>query len=671
MPINFLQAAFYPIQAVLLPVALADQLQDYLDRFHAVRLDPFAVYPGPPITLRAGMELYGVGTVTPAIQFEAGITKQVKVSGINAPYVVVPPLAQLKHCFFRFMAGTSWISTGVVEHCDFMDITGTTFAVDNSGGGHFSNNHLIRLASQGTKDWLVIQGNAAEKNRGNIFELVNNLDSDPTGTQVYFDNFEDVTFVGVDTERNRSGASDLPVIRFGAGSGAVRIIGSTGRLQTGYWIDVGAASILVANQRCQAPFLFKFSAACKTAVVLDSDPATSGDVLDLGATTHRYDIMVGDNSVRKDGQQFQLAPMMPQDFAALSAVLSPRIAGRAPSFSIWEPSAAFPDMNAVPVDSTASVQADLDAGKVVVLPPGRVWLNVRSGSKKGLIGAGAGRTFVTAFDPAKPAISYSTGDVFNTVLADLTLHSCGVSAQHFEPGSDCFNAFFSHITFLGNMIGTHVDKASLDTITWEECDYVGNGQGVLYGDAGGNWIDKNAWVRCRFVANTHEAVSGMSTRGCNLNLFADCLFQGNGRAFTGNAWTALAFTRCHFANNRGDPSVFLTGGNAVMVQCSMDVDGATSMVDAQPIFLFECSMLKGTGTGQAMTAYTYESPKFIVNSYIEPALGARTAQNLFAFNSELVADPTIPPSSALLWQTFVLQALVPFGPAQTPNLFNR
>lgn len=667
-----LSTHFYPQDAHHVAAADAAGLQAALDTYRRVRLDPFGTYDGQPLVLGEGMHLYGICTRVPAVTFPPGLTHDALLSGVNPAAVTVAPGSVLRRCHFRRLAETAFSSRGTVERCRFVDITGSSINVDNSAGGRFSENRLTRLASQGTKGWLTVRGNPARPNTGLLFELVNNLDSDPTGEQVYIDHAETVTFLGLDIERNRAGGADVPVMRFGPGVGTVRLVATTGNLVTGYLADVGAALLLTANMRTGAPFLFRYQPACLVAVhaVPLSEAPLAPDQLAPGAATTSYRFMSGGSALLRDLAALGL-PLSGLDIMALAAAVTPCAPGAplAPPVFARGPAPSAGSAPPVDQDDSAWIQAAIDTQGVALLPPGHFRANVLTHGGQGLVGYGAGVTVLHPFDPALPVVAYPAGDVARPVLADLTIEG-GAVGMGFPPGSDCFNAIFSHLCLRGQGAGVLVDHASLDAITWDAVDFVGCGYGLRYTPGTENWwIDKNTFLGCRFVGSTVLGFEALSNRGCNLDAFVDSQFTGNAAAFNGHGFSGLLFVNCDFAGNGGDPSVRSDGGDLTAVGCRFAGDGAVSVLDGQPLCLFECDIEAGSGSAHAFTAYTWEAPKVLVNSRVGVPVGERSLQNAVLVNSA-VADPSVPAARFVAVQTFAATVGDPAAPAPRPSLTN-
>lgn len=607
----------YPREAFLVTVEDAATLQEALDTHGIVRLERGEYRCGEcadeanPLRLSSGMQIYGLGVSTslPPIVVEPGTTGLV-LSNLSVPHIGVTfPASEevTRDNLFFFMSGGLHIEGARFEDNVVVGLEGGSIVADTSEGGWLRNNRFIRIRAHYNGRLLDLVGDEARESYGNVFVWGNHLGGPDNSVTV--ENYPDLTIVGYDVESYEPSdtARRLPtyLVRSVDTMQLWTAGGATSDDQQPVF-DIGATEALLYTARMggrtDGPFVV-FSEAVERAVSFNGPSklrfdnpdgvfygskgsGVQGNAEGEGRSFWRY--------VSESETELVSEPLSAEDAEAIRAlyrVRPERIAWDRPSFDPI-PDPTGPDwadgLDAQP-DSTAMLQALIDADEVVMLEPGIYYvsssLEIRGGTT--IVGAGADRTAIVAKDPDVDIFVYdrdAEGSRYHIQMMDLTLQG-GRNGVHLEGepgnGGQYSQFLYSHLVFRDfTNAGFFVNQIfGLDNGLFYHVDFVNSGTGFKqyvdqsddYEGGGPNsgYVDKVTFYGCQFVGNDLGADLS-ARRGDNLNSFTSCRFEDNvSGAIYAPSNIDLQLVHSDLINNGGDPSVF---GVSDIVSCYFRAD---------------------------------------------------------------------------------------------------
>lgn len=604
----------YPRDAFLVTVEDAATLQEALDTHRVVRLERGEYRCGEcadeanPLRLSSGMQIYGLGVSTslpPAI-VEPGTTGLV-LSNLSFPHIglTFPASEEVtRDNLFFFMSGRLNIEGARFEDNVVVGLEGGAVLADTREGGWLRNNRFIRIRAHYNGRLLDLVGDEARQSYGNVFVWGNHLGGPDNSVSV--ESYPDVTLVGYDVESYDStreeptyDVHDVDTLRLWTAGGA-----TSDDQQPVFDIGATEASLYTARMsgRTEGPFVV-FREAVERAVSFN------------GRDEIRYDNPAGvlygsrgsgvQGNAEGEGRSFWryasesetelVSEALPAEDAealrALYRVRPERIAWDRPTFDPI-PDPTGPDWDAdlaSQPDSTAMLQALIDADEVVMLDPGIYYvsssLEIRGGTT--IVGAGADRTAIVATSPDVDIFVYdrdAEGSRYHIQMMDLTLQG-GRNGVHLEGepgnGGQYSQFLYSHLVFRDfSNAGFFVNQIfGLDNGLFYHVDFVNSGTGFKqyvdrsddYEGGGPNsgYVDKVTFYNCQFVGNDLGADLS-ARRGDNLNSFTSCRFEDNANgAIYAPSNIDLQLIHSDLINNGGDPSVY---GVSDIVSCYFRAD---------------------------------------------------------------------------------------------------
>ena len=583
----------YPRSAVLVPVADMAMLQQLLDAHQVVRLEEGDYSTAPPVTLRSGYAIYGLGNKFSQITVEPG-SSGVVVSNLRRVDGLVFPASSTvtKHNLFFEIGGNVSAIGATLEENTILGLENGAIHIDTSGGGWLRNNRFIRIRAHALTPLLVMHGDAAHQSYGNVFLWGNQL-TQPNGA-VDVTSQKDVTFVGWDDEAYAQSSAD-PIYRFDdVHTLRLWTMGGASPTDPQPLFDISATEVQMSSVRMghqqSTPIVLR--AAVERAFSFDSmEP-----MLDENPAGFRASGYIGANSELG-------SPMM--DHGALITGPLPQAAAdtlramyTAPRDGVpWErptfgpmPDPAGPNWNqdlAAKPDSTVMLQGMIDAQSVVLLDPGLYYISnpLRIRTETKLVGSGAGVTAIIAKDPNIDMIiddGSTTGLRHGIQILDMTLQG-GKNGVHLigPPGDhrQYTEFLFSRVAFRDfTNAGFFIDQIfGLDNGLFDHVDFVNCGTGFKQyadptaepGGPNSGYMDKVMFHSNRFVGNG-MGVELLASRADNLNTFVGSLFQDNTQqALVAQSNNALQVINSDFVNNAGKPSVV---GVSDVISCYFRAD---------------------------------------------------------------------------------------------------
>ena len=567
--------AAYPQDALLLPAAQASQLQSTLDRYKVVRLEGAPYHQA--VTMKSGYELYGLPATdfgNKTITMQPGAAGAV-ISGIAGAVLSFPSGAASTrgNVFTRLTRTQVKIAAGaVVESNLFLDFNYSSFHVDTQAGGYWRNNRVIFLRTQSNRQPdIILKGDTARSSYGNVFLWKNFLASYGGGANLL--NQGDVAFVGFDAEAwGNSSRVNANALFHTDAMGVLRVFAAIGGTTThaADIFNLGADEFQLQGAALLAPGTGVIYKDTNKRSLLINAPTLSMKDQASGATRiNSADI----NSLPAAGQ------------SVLRGMINPTrngVAWERPMFAaIPDPAGAnWQTIPAGHVDSTAMIQAGVNANGIYMLAAGTYYVDgtilLRKG--QGVVGAGDGKTIIIGTNRAKDIFAVNLGGNFNTVvtgamtLMDMTLYG-GANQLHFNtPGDQPNDCVISYVTFRNAAIAAiSVDRIyGMDNNFFDNLNFVNCGTGLkqvpdpnypalpagqtarLDGTSTMAYIDKTMFYGCQFIS-CGMAADMQAKRADNLDAFVSCHFEGNGSVGRFSAHNALLIANCHLVNNGGNP----------------------------------------------------------------------------------------------------------------------
>ena len=599
------QQASYPQAAVLVPLSEKANLQAKLDKHKVVRLEAGDYRAKGPASITIGSDqgVYGHPSITmvPPINLQPGASRAV-IQAVNTPSITFQPGAPSTQNLFKRIYKARVVSIGAaVENNLFLDLPDCFFAVDNSAGGYFRNNriikHIVHSWGHGVGKVGVypvsLKGAAALTSGNNVFLM--SIFLTPQGDAVYIDNQSDLTYVCGSAEAwcwngKPDGLMDIGPM------GTFRMYnwqGGTNQRKYGL-LDVAATTFIDLEDTLHVNN--KTDTTCDLTLRRTNQDSLVGmrrnkwSVLDEntgGTRIHAFNL--ASQTFTANGTNYTTTLPSAVCDSMRRMVMSPRAGGAYWEGPVYEaiPDPAGPNWNsnlAAKPDSRASLQGYIDDNEVV--PAGIYYIDAPLVLTNGqtLLGSGAGQTviiaktaaidLVTGGDQINSANGYTGGKTMRYNLGDITLQG-GKNGLHTDDlGSggwaDPNLANISCVTFRNMAVaGIHVeriyawDNNFIDNCNFVDCAAAGFKQTPDPAYAGGNkekmcFIDKVVFYGCQFV---HCGIGAdlAAKRQDNQNAFIECLFQSNtvsAANLVNNS--ATSFVNCDFQANSGNPAITQT-----------------------------------------------------------------------------------------------------------------
>lgn len=671
-------AQTYPRSAMPVSVANAATLQTLLDTHGSVRLERGDYSASPPITLRSGQALYGLGSVLPTVTIEPGATGIIIANVRFAGELRFPPSSLVtRHNFFFEVGGDIVVDGATLEENTILGLENGTLRVDVSTGGWLRNNRFIRIRAHGLMPLLRMVGDSAHQSYGNVFVWGNQLTQ--PNNMVSVTGQRDVTFVGWDDEAYADPTmdpiyrfQDIDTLRLWTMGGA-----STTTNQALFHIDAREAQLSNVTMGGASPTPIVLTANVERAFMFNSRSITDGNPAGL-RLSGILSVNNNSGSVLEDHGALVTAALPTATASALTTMYTTHVGEpwERPVFDpIPNPTGAdwAVDLASRP-DSTAMLQARIDAESVVFLDPGTYYISspLRLRRETRIVGSGADVTAIVAKDPRIDIIvDGDTSDMAHNHLQilDLTLQG-GANGVHLigPPGqARQYSEFlFSNVVFRDfTNAGFFTDQIfGLDNGLFNHVDFVNCGTGFKqYVDpmaepAGANsgYIDKVMFYNNQFVGNGTGAEL-IASRANNLNSFVNCRFEDNANgALIGHYNNDLQLINSDLINNGGAPTIVDVA----------DVISCYFRADERGVSFLNSGRVEGTRfeRGSSTTARIYEQSEdtffaannawanfsfdYLVNSSADDIAVGNVEFGIF-LNNNLPARPDLSKPAAIVW----------------------
>lgn len=574
----------WPRSAHYVPPDQAFTLQQQLDEFRAIRLQPAGDYRhAPSLILRTGEQVYGMaGSRLPRIVVQAGAHDAV-LSGVAPLGLAFQPsdLPTYGNCFERIWTAEATDPVSIIDAVAvdnlFLDIGPGSVRIDTRRQGYIRNNRFIRLEMHAVSPSLTVLGNRSRPSSGNVFLWTNILT--PPGDGIVVAGQEEINFVGLDAESwNWNRQAVYPSMLNVSDTNSLRLFMPQGGDPHGH-----NGQIMTADATSVQLFGLRFSQAGDPALTWGPRTATvtmalsqtrsTRDLAQRGVRLNLYPDFSPGLSLNGEIRASGSLPM--QDVAAIARTFA-SAHGQAWQVPLLPSTLPQAQMGAASAgrDDTDSIQRQIDTQGIAMLEAGTYYVSrpLRLKSGQGILGAGAGLTSIVALDPAVDIVVGS--DHFETihgtsfVLADLSLiggrTGLRTDALGSGKGAQYTAVTLTHVNFLhmkraGILIDTIYgwDNNLIDNVSFIDCD-IGIEQVVpswyVKDDmAGMTYLDKNLFYRTQFIGG-RVALSWHAKRPNGLDVFVDSTFRGwtQGVLDAENTESPI-FANVDFVANGGNP----------------------------------------------------------------------------------------------------------------------
>jgi hypothetical protein len=446
----------YPTEAVVVPLAEKGRIQQYLNQYGVIRLEPgdYSKDNNATIRLRSGNRLYGLSNNFPPTIIEPG-SEGVVLSNVHTALTFPPSdLPTRRNLFTRVTYSQVIVNGATLEDNLFLNASYQSWNVDTTTSGRLHNNRIIKFLSHGGNPAIDWKSSADRRSGGNVFLWINLLD--PQGRAMDVSGLSDLSLLFLDCEAY-SGNVDAGIrVR---DTGDLTIVGSGGLMNHGRTLDVEPDRLYMQGHQMGAivPPTVLVGKKTVSAIMVDSGPTQS--VTDERVITKddlRMQIFSGnpfDKSVIFNG-----APIAEQPTASQAKEITRMVcdssAGKPWERPLFEspPDPAGPKwrvgLEGKP-SSSDLLQDQLDKKGMVLLGPGTYYLDkpLKLGKGKSLIGAGMDRTVLIA-KSAEIDLIVSDGTA-QMVLCDITLQGGRNGIYHrwsAGPSLQFTDVTLSHVT---------------------------------------------------------------------------------------------------------------------------------------------------------------------------------------------------------------------------------
>ncbi|HEX3134768.1 MAG TPA: right-handed parallel beta-helix repeat-containing protein [Planctomycetota bacterium] len=608
----------YPGEAFLVPLAERGRLQQYLDQYGVIRLEPGDYQQGNPgpLHLRSGNRIYGLNNGLPTVVVEPGTAGAV-LSCVHTQLKFPPsPLVTQHNLFTRVTYTPVTVDGAVLEENLFLNASYQSWKVDTTKQGYLRGNRIIKFLSHGGTSSIEWFGDTGRRSGGNVFLWMNLLD--PKGCCTDFANLSDLSLIFLDCE---SYAPAVDVAIRARGIGRLTLFGAGGLMHNGRVVDADVDALYLQGHHLgtMTPPTVLLRANTKSAVMIDCGEKQevrdeAKDALRLRLFSER----LADKVVSLNGDVKPPKPS-PAQSAEIARAIFPDDNGE-----VWErpvfdtpPDPAGARWKSGLDDKPSSseqIQAEIDKGGLALLGPGTYYLDkpLRLGKGKGLVGAGMNRTVLIAKSPDLDlVVSDGTAEL---VLCDLTLQGGRNGIYHHwssGPNLQFTDVFVSHLT-IRNMSDSGIkfeniygwDNNFIDYINFVDCvhgfrqeaDHFGNDR-----DPAICYMDKNVFYQCQFI-RCEKALELHAFRQSQNNAWVNCLFLESGVYAARLVNHSLTmFANCDFTDNAGAP-MMVSNGSLFLISCDFTARGskAVDFVDALVVTAEGCTFERTAGASTVL-----------------------------------------------------------------------
>lgn len=693
---------FYPIEAKLIPLTERGRIQEYLDQFGIIRLEPGDYSKNNNITLRvrSGNRVYGLRNLLPPMIVEPG-SEGLVISGVHTTLTFPPSSLPTRHNLFtRVTYSKVNVNGATLDDNLFLNSSYTSWSVDTTTSGRMRNNRIIKFLTHGEKNSINWKGSSDRISGGNVFLWINLLD--PQARSIDVSGLRDLSLIFLDCETY---AGNIDAAIRARDIGDLSIVGSGGLMAHGMTLDVEPDRLYLQGHHMGAIERPNLSIGQKTASAVLIDSGRNQTVADLRALSTgdlRAQIFSEDvfnKSVVLNGASLLNHPTASEE-KELSRIVCDSTGGEAWERPAFEspPDPAGPNwrlgLEGKP-SSSDSLQAQLDTKGMVFLEPGTYYLDkpLKLGKGKGLIGSGMDRTVLVAKSPDIDLIvSDGTAEM---MLCDITLQGGrnGIY-QRWSSGPilQVTDITLSHVTIRSmadsgikfeNIYGW--DNNFVDYVNIVDCAHGFRQVADHFGDDKVPvlcYMDKNLFYQCQFI-NCGTALDLKSYRNSGNNAWVNCLFKNSQvKAAHLQNHSLTMFANCDFIDNNGAPTV-CSGGRVYLLSCVFESNTAPA-VDFIDSFALTAEGCKFSRSARSKTVLQSGTPVwilasahpdnqrnfdarncFLINCTFGVPIGA--VRNAAIFNSSFSFDPELNAKASFMISG-KMSLIIPGTPKPNPKL---
>ena len=665
----------------LLPLALKDQFQEKLNEYGCVRLEKGDYgynnnESGTPITITNKQSIYGHPETTrvPNIIVEAGSTN-VHLESLQPFVIDFNAGGPITNSLFKNIKYATLRTTGgMLENNLFVNLNSAMY-FDMSASGYYRNNRVIRHQVHGPIA-LHLQGNNTTPSFGNVHTWSNYLT--PIAEGAILENMGDFTFIGLDSEGwNFRNEQTFGAMFYASGMGSLKMSDFIGGAdystdgQPAWLIDADNLLFFGKSIWTQSSIVQNTALNDTNVLAIDDNGAynvTSGT--DARAFTSNSSVYDKDSFYYGGVKQIATITDVPTINSIKDIILDTQHTPY-PKYVheiLPDPLGAnWATERIGKPDSRDYIQGLIDTNNVAELPEGIFYigsslnLNSSPSTLQGIIGQGTGKTVICGLTDDFPLISVNNPDAATTQgsisLSYLTLQG-GSKGLLLETDIRLF-AFnvWKYVVFRNQNIGIHVDKIfGLDNNIFDHLSFVDCGTGFLndYVSFPGtsdqveyqNWldnelgyVDKTVFYKSQFI-NNGVGCQIRSFRASNLNLWQDCLFDGNGLAANVIGNRHSLFVNSEFKNNSGntDYDAVIACGDLSLYSCDFYNNTSAETLYSGKIYMEGCNLLDNIPFNDS----AFDQTNYIYNSVINGFFRGGWLENAGVYvNSTFAQNPEL------------------------------
>lgn len=675
-----------------MPVAEAANLQQALDSAGRIRLELGDYRSSPPITLRSGQHIYGLGfsggngSILPQVTVEPGASGAL-LANVNVRDGLVFPASELvtRHNLIFEISGQIVVNDATLEQNAFVGLENGNISIDTRSSGWLRNNRFIRIRAQNLEPLLTMAGDQSRQSFGNVFLWGNQL-TQPSGAVSVTDQRQ-VNFVGWDDEAYADPTAD-PIYRF-ANIDTLRLwtMGGGSPTTNQALFDINATQAQLSNVTMggPSPAPILLGTDVERAFTFNSRSLVDGNPSGLRLN--------GIRSVNNDsGSSFQNQGVSITDPLPVATAEAFTSMYTSDSGTPWE----RPRFRAVPdptgpnwaddlasqVDSTATLQQRIDTESVVLLDAGIYYISepLRIGAETRIVGSGADVTAIVAKSADVDIFVHDPSDTSRSrpriQILDLTLQG-GANGVHFfsapgQEGGQYSEFLFSNLVFRNfSNAGFFTNQIfGLDNGLFHRVDFVDSAHGFKQyvdpkaapGGSNSGYVDKVVFYGNQFIGN-EIGIDLTASRANNLNSIINSRFSDN---------TSAALVGRNNNDLQLINSVLINNGGAPTVQNVADVISCYFRADQLGVSFLNSARVEGTRfeRGTSETARIYEqsddpfwvpgnmawanfSFNYVVNSSADDIPVGNVEFGIF-INNSLPARPDLSQPAVQVWLGDVL-----------------
>jgi hypothetical protein len=652
-------------KAYLLPITKKATLQTALDTYGSVRLEK-GDYSGVNIVMKSNQRLYGHPTLTKVSQITiaSGSTNVVLENLFPADKkIIFQAGGVISNCTLKTIRYAYIVANNaMIENSLFINIQ-SEIHFDCSSSGYFRNNKFIRHQVSSPNINLLLKGNSNTPSYGNVHLWGNFLT--PGGDTTAIDNLSSMNIVNLNVEGwNLSGLGTKPMLNM-QNMGNVKISELTGvDYENGFYnpapFNIDANELLFLNKGItvdsDAPLPV---VGAKTNVITYKN--TDANYVRGAGTVTGFDLRTHFNTKTDDSKtkEVTLDGVVQTTLIQNPEEITASILGT--QYTPW----ARPTFETLPdplginwktdrvgkPDSTSYIQNLINTKGIAELPEGIFYisstLSIVKDGKKGIVGAGTGKTVICGLTDDFPLITLVQpveGDQ-NFHLSYLTLQGGNVGVYSPDQVNQVAMVNLNYVIFRNQNYGMQfrwnygLDNCFFNNLSFIDCN-LGFFQDVNPDNSNGDYgyVDKVVFYHGQFL-NCNIAFSMWADRSSGINAWIDCKFEGNKVLVRAQNVGYSMFANCDIINNTG--SDYTIEADLSYYNCKFQ-----NNTPKKATFLSKFTVIEGCNFLDNVKMFPEEihhnASFYIINSTVTGNVTKTYGVNQASYvNSRLLANPTL------------------------------